>query len=396
VPLVAQAKAQTTLDRVWPLMELLGSPQDRLKVIHVAGTSGKTSTAYYLSALLAAGGKKVGLTVSPHVDSVMERVQINGQPLSEVEFCRELGSFLEIVEHAGQKPTYFELLYAFALWIFDRQGVDYAVVETGMGGTHDATNVARREDKLCVITDIGLDHTHLLGETIAQIAEQKAGIIHAGNHVIMYEQSPEVMDVIKKRVDNREASIQVVEQPTKYEASYQYRNWYLAEQAYKYLCNRDKLTNLTKQVLEETQQIQVPARMEVIRRESKTIVMDGAHNAQKMTAFVESFQAKYKASKTVVLMALKEGKEYEELVNILAPIAAKVITTTFETTQDLPVVSMDPAVIAQAFEQGGVASQSVPNQHQALQTLMEAPEPIAIITGSFYLLSQIRNNEHLV
>jgi dihydrofolate synthase/folylpolyglutamate synthase len=377
-------------------MELLGNPHDRLKVIHIAGTSGKTSTAYYLAALLTVSGMKVGLTVSPHVDSVRERVQINGLPLSEAEFCMELGAFLEIVKQAGQQPTYFELLYAFALWVFDRQKVDYAVVETGMGGTHDATNVARREDKLCVITDIGLDHTHLLGETVAQIAEQKAGIIHAGNHVIMYEQSPEVMDVINKRVDNHEASIQVIEQPTKKETLYQYRNWYLAERAYKYLCSRDELTNLTKQVLEETQQIQVPARMEVIQKESKTIVMDGAHNAQKMTAFVESFQAQYPTRKAVVLMALKEGKEYEELVNIMAPIAAKVITTTFETTQDLPVVSMDPAVIAQAFEQTGVPSQNVPNQHQALQTLVEAPEQIAIITGSFYLLSQIRNNEHLV
>ncbi|HMH31066.1 MAG TPA: bifunctional folylpolyglutamate synthase/dihydrofolate synthase, partial [Methylomirabilota bacterium] len=116
VPLVGQVKADTTLDRVWPLMELLGNPQDQLKTIHIAGTSGKTSTAYYMAALLAASGKKVGLTVSPHVDSVTERVQINGQPIPEELFCQELGEFLEIIEQAAQKPSYFELLYAFAIW----------------------------------------------------------------------------------------------------------------------------------------------------------------------------------------------------------------------------------------------------------------------------------------
>ncbi len=182
VPLVAELTGKdTTLDRIVPLMKLLGDPQDKLKIIHLAGTSGKTSTAYYMSALLQATGKKVGLTVSPHIDTIAERVQIDGLPLPETEFCRELGIFLDIVEFAEAPPSYFELLYAFALWVFERQQVDYAVVETGMGGLYDATNVASRPDKVCVITDIGFDHTHILGKTLPEIAAQKVGIVHDHN-----------------------------------------------------------------------------------------------------------------------------------------------------------------------------------------------------------------------
>ena len=182
LPYVSQTPRMTgddlKLERVMKLMDVLGNPQDKLPVIHIAGTSGKTSTGYYMAALLKAGGKKAGLTISPHIDSVNERVQIGGSPLPEAEFCSELGNFLEIIRGAGQSPSYFELLYAFALWVFVRRGVDYAVVETGLGGLLDATNVTGRADKVCIITDIGFDHEYVLGSGLAQIAAQKIGIVH--------------------------------------------------------------------------------------------------------------------------------------------------------------------------------------------------------------------------
>ena len=136
VPLVAQLTGgNTTLERIEPLMVLLANPERKLKIIHVAGTSGKTSTSYYIAALLQSGGQKVGLTVSPHVDSVTERLQIDGRPISDQLFCSELEIFLELVDQLKQPPSYFELLYAFGLWVFERHGVDYAVVETGLGRT---------------------------------------------------------------------------------------------------------------------------------------------------------------------------------------------------------------------------------------------------------------------
>ena len=396
VPLVAQlAGKDTTLDRVWPLMKLLGNPQDRLKIVHIAGTSGKSSTAYYMAALLKAAGQKAGLTVSPHVDSVAERVQIDGKPLSDKVFCKELGEFLDIVQGAGQKPSYFELLYAFALWIFDRARVDYAVVETGMGGLHDATNVARRPDKVCVITDIGFDHTHILGNSLEDITRQKIGIVHDGNHIFMYEQDEEIMKVVRHRAHEKHAPLHLAPEAAGSKIGYQRRNWQLANFACQYLAKRDKLLPLSAEQLRQTQTITIPARLEIRRLGDKTLIMDGAHNAQKMQAFIASFHQLYPGAKPAILLALKEGKDYESVVPLLAPLAGQVIVTTFNTSQDLPARSMNPEVLAKAFTAAGVAAQSIPDQKQAFQALLNSPAEVLVITGSFYLLSQIRNNEKL-
>ena len=408
VPLARQLLGKDiTLERIVPLMELLGNPEQHLRVVHIAGTSGKTSTAYFMSALLVAAGSKVGLTVSPHVDSITERIQIDGQPLDEANFCSELGNFLDIIQRAKQMPTYFELIYAFALWEFDRQGVDYAVVETGLGGLHDATNVITRSDKVCIITDIGHDHTNVLGAELVEIAAQKIGIVHTGNQVFTYDQSPEIMAVLGRWVNDHQANLFVT---TEYEALqqfgkmafgqmpiYQRRNWLLADTVFNYLRNRDKLPNLTRQVLQLTQAVQVPARMEARQLGGKTIVMDGAHNAQKMTAFIGSFQQQYPGQEPAVLLALKQDKEYQSVVPLLAALTSHIIITTFESTQDLPIRSMDPDELAKAFTAANVANVTViPDHHQAYEALLSSAEPIGVITGSLYLLGQIRNSEGLV
>jgi len=391
----------TTLDRIRPLMDLLGNPQNSLKVVHIAGTSGKTSTAYYMAALLAAAGKHVGLTVSPHVDSITERIQIDGQPISETDFCDELGTFLEILKRAGQKPSYFELLYAFALWVLARRNVDYAVIETGVGGLHDATNVANRADKVCAITDIGLDHTHLLGSTLPEIAAQKIGIVHEGNQVFMYEQAGDIMAVVRQWTDQHHAPLHVVDGQAESDDSetmpdYQRRNWQLAYEVYGYLRERDALQHLTSQVLAKTRQIRIPGRMDIRQINGKTIIMDGAHNAQKMAAFIDSFRRLYPDVKPPLMMALKEGKEYQKVVPLLAAVASRVILTTFSTSQDLPVKSTNPEVLAEAFRTAGFTNIETITGHQAaFRALMATPDEVCLITGSFYLLSQIRNNEHL-
>ncbi len=390
-------RKDTTLDRIKPLMALLGNPQDRLRVIHIAGTSGKTSTAYYMAAMLTAAGQKTGLTVSPHVDSVTERVQINGQPLDEASFSGALSEFLDIIQAAQQPPSYFELIYAFAIWVFAKHEVDYAVVETGLGGLHDATNVVTRTDKLCVITDIGFDHTHLLGNTLAEIAVQKAGIIHEGNAVFTYQQAYEIMQVIRQAAESHQAELHIVTEFDQLHGStimpdYQRHNWILAQQVYEYLVERDGLQPLTSEVLRKTQELQIPARMDSKQINGKNVIMDGAHNAQKMTAFVNSFKHLYPDIKPTIMIALKDDKEYQSVIPILAPIAGEIITTTFNTTQDLPVTSMDPELLAQAFRGIGAEASSIPDQNEALEALLQTDNDVCIITGSFYLLSQIRNS----
>lgn len=401
VPLVAQLTGKdTTLRRIQPLMKLLGNPQDKLRVVHIAGTSGKTSTAYYLSALLVASGKTIGLTVSPHVDSVTERIQIDNKPLSEAVFCRELTEFLAIIQKASEPPSYFELLYAFSLWVFVRHGVDYAVVETGMGGLFDATNVVSRPDKICVITDIGLDHTHILGTTLPEIATQKIGIVHDHNVVFTYTQDAEVMAVFINWTLKHHAKLYTTTQATEKRASgldfsgipqYQERNWLLAYKVYKHLAEQDNLRSLTSKVLRQTLHTYIPARMDIRILEGKTIVMDGAHNLQKMSAFIDSFHGLYPGVKPAIVIALKHDKDYQDVVNLLSTFAARIITTTFDSTQDLPVHSMDPHVLAKAFS-GRLPTQVIPDSLDAIRALLQAPEPVGIITGSFYLLSEIRNN----
>lgn len=401
VPLVSQLTGKdTTLKRIQPLMKLLGNPQDKLKVLHIAGTSGKTSTAYYLSALLTATGKKVGLTVSPHVDNVTERVQINGKAVSDSFFCKELAEFLTILEKAPEQPSYFELLYAFSLWVFMRQQVDYAVVETGMGGLYDATNVVTRPDKICILTDIGIDHAHILGATLPEIARQKVGIVHDHNEVFTYSQRREVMAVFEKWITTHHATLHIVDKTVPEEArnldfssmpGYQKRNWLLAYNAFLYLSERDKLSHLTHQVLIKTTKITVPGRMDVRTLQGKTIVMDGAHNGQKMTAFIDSFQTLYPNVKPAVMVALKHNKDYQEVAALLSPLAARIIITTFDTTQDLPVQALDPRTLASAFPPK-LPIQIIADPEEALKALLQTPESIGIITGSFYLLSQVRNN----
>ncbi|MBC7546898.1 hypothetical protein H7171_04105 [Candidatus Saccharibacteria bacterium] len=398
VPLIALTGTNTTLERIIPLMTALGNPEKRLRVVHIAGTSGKTSTAYYMAALLQAAGQKVGLTVSPHIDSVTERVQINGRPIADEVFCAELELFLGVVETLIEPPSYFELLYAFAIWEFGRQQVDYAVVETGLGGLHDATNVITNPNKFCIITDIGYDHMHILGTTLPKIALQKIGIVHAGNDVLTYPQSDDVMAVFEDWIRRQPAKLYTASSPKIVGAmmpQYQQRNWQLAYQAFKKIALRDGLSMLPKSALDASKLLQIPGRMEIIAIGSATVVMDGAHNQQKMEAFVASFRAKFPSVRPTILLSLKAGKEYALVVPLLATITDQIIVTGFGGSQDTPVHSMDTAELAKACLRAGVTVVLEITDHATAIKQLVAQSKICVVTGSFYLLSQLRAEGYL-
>lgn len=269
-----------SLDRMQALMKYLGNPQDKLRVVHIAGTSGKTSTAYYIAAMLHAGGYKVGLTVSPHVDGINERVQINGRPLEEAAFTKEFTRFLKLIEQFDDEPTYFEVLIAFVYWLFYKRSVDYEVIEVGLGGLLDGTNVAKRPDKICVITDIGLDHMDVLGQTVDKIAAQKAGIIHPHNKVFSYVQSDKVMAVIRNVAAKNQAELHEITPSARSTPSdlplFQRRNWYLANKVSEYILGTNG-QSLSPAALATTVQTLVPARMEAIEVGDKTVIIDGSH-----------------------------------------------------------------------------------------------------------------------
>lgn len=393
-----QASTEYNLSNMLKLTEYLGNPQDKVKAIHVAGTSGKTSTAYYIAALLTAAGQTAGLTVSPHVDKVNERLQLNGQPLPEAKFCQALNEFSLLIEDAPVRPSSFELKVAFAFWYFARINADYAVIEVGLGGLKDATNVITRADKLCVITDIGFDHMKTLGNTLSEIAIQKAGIIHRGNKVLARDQSADINGVLQNRAKRQAADLELVSPTPSADHTipdYQWRNWSLANQAFDFLAQRDKLPKLSASQLEASRHISIPGRMDIRHINGKTIVMDGAHNAQKMQAFVDSFKQLYPGVKPALLLAMRTGKEYEDIVPILSPLASRVITTTFASSQDLPIHCVPPKELAAAFN-GSVLAVAVADQRRAFQELLAGPEEFCVLTGSIYMLGQVRNKEGLV
>jgi len=188
---VGAAAYKPGLENTLRLMAHVGNPHEKLKAIHVAGTNGKGSTSHLIAAALQASGRKVGLFTSPHLVSLTERIRINGQPIPEetvAAFVTEHKDFLDATQ-----PSFFETMTALGFWYFVQQGVDIAVVEVGLGGRLDSTNVLT--PILSVITNIGLDHTEFLGNTLTQIAKEKAGIIKPGVPVVIGESHPQTINV---------------------------------------------------------------------------------------------------------------------------------------------------------------------------------------------------------
>lgn len=379
-----------TLDRIKELLGHLDNPQDKFKTVHVAGTSGKTSTCYFIASMLESGGYKTGLTISPHITEINERVQIGLKPLPEKDFCVELETFLSILNKLSIKPTYFEFMIAFAYWYFDKTGVDYAVVETGLGGLLDGTNTILRPDKICVITDIGLDHTNVLGNTLELIAQQKAGIIQEHNHVFMYDQGAEITEQILERAKDKHAVLHLVHDSNSSSAGlppYQDRNWNLAKQACEFILKTDG-RELTEDEWLDTAEVSIPGRLETITYRSKTIILDGAHNAQKMKTFIDSFKKKFPDESPAILLAISDDKNLGAIAKELEGVASFIIVTSFKSNQDLQKVSIDPKKLAEYFTESKTAVEAEANK--AVRLLLERPEKTLLITGSLYLIGEAR------
>ncbi|HMI09718.1 MAG TPA: Mur ligase family protein [Candidatus Saccharimonadales bacterium] len=388
-------KGSYNLERTEQILQLIGNPQEQFKSVHIAGTSGKTSTAYFIRGMLQAKGQRTGLTVSPHITAINERVQIDGTPLESEKFLVYLNDFLDIIDQSELHPTYFELLIAFAYWVFAKEKVDYAVIETGLGGLLDSTNTIRREDKVCVISDIGLDHTEILGNTTTKIAVQKAGIIQAKNHVIVQNQDKEILDVIKEAAKKKKATLETVKFTMTPSAlpEFQRRNFSLALAAFHYVRKRDDLEELSYTELDEVAHETPPGRFEVYAWNDKTIILDGAHNPQKMEMLYQTFSLKYSEPAAVLanIVEAPDTKIFSTLA-ILQPLASYLIIPSFYAGQDLKsrhsVESGKTEELARKLDYPGVEQQ--PDIGKAVQALLERPEKILLITGSLYLVSLAR------
>ncbi|MBB6349717.1 MAG: dihydrofolate synthase [Nonomuraea muscovyensis] len=345
---------EPTLDRIAALMDLLGSPQRAYPVIHIAGTNGKTSTARLTEALLKERNLRVGRFTSPHLVSMRERITVDGEPLSEERFAQvyeEIIPYVELADTQGRRIQFFELLTAMAFAAFADTPIDVAVVEAGMGGSWDATNVA--DGTVSVITPISLDHTDRLGPDIPSIAGEKAGIIKPGATTVLAQQELEAAEVLMRRAADVGAVVAreglefgVLAREVAmggqlltlrglkgvYEDVYvplygahQASNAVTALAAVEALTGGDDPLDVDL-VRQAFAQASSPGRLEVVRR-NPTVVVDAAHNPGGMQATIEALHEAFDFAKVIGVVAAMRDKDVEGLLELLEPVLEEVIVT---------------------------------------------------------------------
>ena len=350
------------LDAIEGLLEELGHPEDNLKVVHIAGTNGKGSIFAYLSSILIAAGFRFRRYISPTISCYEERFQINGEYITKDELARLYNIVEEAMkreeEKTGLKPTLFEVETAISFLYFKEEKVDYALIEVGMGGRMDATNVIRHPE-LTVISSISYDHQAFLGDTLEEIAWQKAGIIKESCPVVLSENSDEVCKVIEQEATKKKVKCIEIK-PTDYEVlsetpygstflwkeqryetklpgRHQVSNAVTALAASEYLFRKDyEKNNARKAIAEELDEMNVksaqqggiirtcwPGRLEVLKKEP-LFYRDGAHNpdgAKKLAAFLQKY---FTNKKIIYIMGVLKDKEYKKMLRYLMPMAKEV------------------------------------------------------------------------
>jgi dihydrofolate synthase/folylpolyglutamate synthase len=324
------------LERIRFLLERLGNPQLRFKSFHIAGTNGKGSTCAVLASILQAAGYKVGLYTSPHLFDYRERIKINGLAISRKRFREGLLLTRKISRAMIEQPTAFEVLTAVAFWYFARKKIDYAVVEVGMGGRLDATNVIT--PLVSIITNIDYEHRQVLGKTLRQIAGEKAGIIKAFVPVVTAEDKTEPLEVIKKicRIKN---SFLLITGPhstvkSKLAGEHQQKNAACALAALR--CAAIKISR--RQAVTGLRKVNWPGRFQIIVRKPLTIV-DGAHNPAGMVALRKVLQAQFPEKKFTFIIGVQKDKAALKMLREIKPLARKIIFTRSSHWQAAVVVA---------------------------------------------------------
>jgi dihydrofolate synthase/folylpolyglutamate synthase len=413
------------LQRVKYMLGLMDNPQEKIKVVHIAGTSGKGSTAYFLSLQLEAIGQRTGLFLSPHVRDLRERIQINNSLLTESKFVKYLNEAVPYIERTEGsihgKPTYFEILTSLAFYVYREERVDYAVIETGLGGLLDATNVVEGE-KACIITKLGMDHKEILGETIEEIAEQKAGIITHGAIVISPEQERGGMEVLERTAKSKEAKLFVIREGVNFGhveeekiktvfdfkfldyqfnsiylgllGRYQAENCSLALAALILICKRDGLVVDEGRIRKALKGASFFGRMTRRRINDKNVIFDGAHNVQKMEVFIKAIRSIYPRRTFNFLISFVDTKEFEPMLRLIVPVAKSIVVTSFSLgTQDLLRKSIEPEKVARELSRTGFSRvRIILDPNEALRGLLFSEDKDdVIVTGSFYLISVLAN-----
>ena len=408
---------KNTLGPITALMDRLGHPELGFPSIHVGGTSGKGSTATFIANILRAAGYRVGLFTKPHLSSVRERFVIDGNLIPAQDM-------LEVLDRLGanevDKPTWFELMTALAFQYFKDQRVDLGVIEVGLGGSYDATNVLQPE--VSVLTNVGLDHTDILGDTVEEIASDKVGIIKPCKWVVSGVTQPSVMEIVEQKSQAVGAKLRLLGRDFNYEnlnlteqgSHFDFR---MADQNYKRMevkmLGQHQVLNATlacaaartlsdvgyrldeAAIRKGLAQTQVPGRMEIVAY-NPIIMLDAAHSPPKMTALADALHDLFGARRVIGVLAFSQGHDAQLTFSKLGPRLHTAIFTGFNAMTDygsrlaLPAGDLVTS-IAKDFPSIEYHIETDPFKAIELAKRLAGPQDLICITGSIFLVAQVRS-----
>jgi len=404
------------LDNMSKLLELLGNPQDKLKIIHVAGTNGKGSTCSFITSILKEAGYKVGLYTSPYLETFTERIRINGENIPQKDVARIVTMIREKIEQMVSEgysyPTEFEIVTTMAFYYYWEQNVDFVALEVGLGGRYDATNIIKKSE-LSVITSISLDHVGILGDTVAKIAYEKGGIIKEDGLALVYDQSDEAKNVIKDICKEKNAKYIEVKfddinikqsninsqiydctiMKDRYEdleinliGEHQINNSILALSAIHVLRELRNLNISEDDIRRGLVNTRWPGRIEKIM-DKPTFIIDGAHNEDGARSLAKAIEKNFNGKKATLLIGMLQDKDIDGVLEILMPYFDKVITTTPDNDRAINCEALKDKV--SKYVDNVVCKANI--EDAVNYTLRNAKEDDIIISaGSLYMIGAVR------
>jgi len=396
------------LYRMEVILEALGNPEHGLKSIHIAGTNGKGSTAAMMTAFAKAHGLRVGTFTSPHMDSIRERIQLDGVPLGEEPFWQAASVIRGVESHLLEEWgafNYFEILTAMMFVVFQQEGVDLAIIEVGIGGLLDNTNVGH--PLVSVITTIGLDHQDLLGSTLEEITAQKAGIIKAGQQVVVGPVTRECMDVIREIASEKGATVQAFGEgffliedsyqdtsltiPLKQLAlkgAFQKENATVAIRAFRAWMEATGRSVQAEFIEASLPVVSWPGRMEVLQ-ETPLVIIDGAHNLPAIERLVQNMTARVGKKQTLLFSALTRKDSQQMLLRLQEALPnVNIILTSFHPSRGLSISKSD---VEAYLDSPKVSYEESFEEVIARFASSTDDESELWVTGSLYFIAEVRH-----
>ena len=368
------------LDRMRALLRALGNPHQKYPSVIVAGTNGKGSTSATIASILHVSGYRTGIYTSPHLVSIFERWTIDGEPITEDVLIDAVETMHEAGDRIGIVPTYFEALTVIAFIVFAKAGCEVVVLEVGMGGRLDATNVVR--PIASVITPIGLDHMEYLGNTIRQIAAEKAGVIHRGAIALTSNRDEVVVDVLRRRAEKFDNHFEVVVPDATVTSplagDFQRGNTALAMRTAERLMGL--LPRITPDsIAEGVRRTRWRGRLERLVVEGKDVWVDGCHNAHAARVIAPFIARNIRAPRTLVF-GIMSDKDVQEVTALLFPLFERVIATDPFSPR-----STSPEALASAASQMGITAEAIADPEAAIRHALDVSDGPIVVAGSLYL-----------